>query len=363
MRPARRFSPTAYLRYAGVQRDDFHPIGRDQSAPGCHWNLQRDGIHRLASDSRNRYPYGAGRAAGERLEDDSRERCRADRGGNRHRSLRQLRPDKIPRQPDLGCVSHRSMDVRRSGNNDFAFWPCRVSAASALGRKSRSPRRPPVWIVEKDRCFFESHCRSRKMTRWLVRLFRKKQTEKQLDAELRFHLDQQVVGYVAAGMSPEEARRRARLEFGGLERVKEEVRDARWETQLENFVRDFRYALRNLRNDRRLALTAILTLALGIGSTTMIFSVIDCVLLHPFPYKSVDRLASISVLAGDQQRAWRFPVTAFVDFKEQNHTFDDMFGLVFSNVRYAGADGTDEFFGGWVTPDAFAFLGIKPLLG
>src|SRR6266576_2779172 len=92
-----------------------------------------------------------------------------------------------------------------------------------------------------------------------------------------------------------------------------------------------------LRNDRRLALTAILTLALGIGSTTMIFSVIDCVLLHPFPYKSVDRLASISVLAGDQQRAWRFPVAAFVDYKEQNHTFDYMFWLVFGNVRYAGA--------------------------
>ena len=199
--------------------------------------------------------------------------------------------------------------------------------------------------------------------RWLRRLFHKPWAERELDQELRFHLEQQILDNLAADMSPEDARRDALIKLGGIERVKEEVRDARWETQLENFVRDFRYALRNLRNDRRLALTAILTLALGIGSTTMIFSVIDCVLLHPFPYKSVDRLASISVLAGDQQRAWRFPVAAFVDFKEQNHTFDDMFGLVFGNVRYAGADGTDEFFGGWVTPDAFAFLGIKPLLG
>src|SRR2546430_5971059 len=74
------------------------------------------------------------------------------------------------------------------------------------------------------------------MIRWLVRLFPKKQTEKQLDAELRFHLDQQVVGYVAVGRSPEEARRRARLEFGGLERVKEEVRDTRSAPKLSGGV-------------------------------------------------------------------------------------------------------------------------------
>src|SRR2546427_822254 len=83
------------------------------------------------------------------------------------------------------------------------------------------------------------------------------------------HQAQQILDNLAADMSPEDARRDALIKLGGIERVKEEVRGARWETQLENFVRDFRYALRNLRNDRRLALTAILTLALGIGSTTM----------------------------------------------------------------------------------------------
>src|SRR5467141_1882953 len=127
------------------------------------------------------------------------------------------------------------------------------------------------------------------MTRWLVRLFRKKQTQKQLDAELRFHLDQQVAGYVAAGMSPEEARRRARLEFGGLERVKEEVRDSRWETHLDNLLRDFRYALRNLRKDRRFAFIAILALTLGIGASTVVFSVVYSVFFHAFPYKDFNR--------------------------------------------------------------------------
>ena len=69
--------------------------------------------------------------------------------------------------------------------------------------------------------------------------------ETELDRELRFHLEQQIAGYVAAGSSLEEARHRAKLEFGGLERVKKEVRDVRWETHLDNLVRDFRYAIRN----------------------------------------------------------------------------------------------------------------------
>ncbi len=198
---------------------------------------------------------------------------------------------------------------------------------------------------------------------WLRRLFHKSRSESQLDKELRFHLEQQIADNISAGLSAEEARCRAQQEFGGLERVKEEVRDTRWETHLDTLTHDFRYALRTLRKDRRFALIAIFTLALGISSTTAIFSVIDCVLLHPFPYKNADRLVSLSVLAADQERAWRFPALPFLDFKEQNHTFEDMFGLVFRGTRYVSGEGTDEFFGGWVTPGTFESLGIKPLLG
>jgi hypothetical protein len=81
---------------------------------------------------------------------------------------------------------------------------------------------------------------------WIRRAFRKSQTEKSLDKELQFHLDRQIADYIAAGMPPEEARRRARLEFGRRGRVKEEVRDTRWEIHLENLLRDFRYAFRSL---------------------------------------------------------------------------------------------------------------------
>src|SRR3989442_3246401 len=96
---------------------------------------------------------------------------------------------------------------------------------------------------------------------WLSRFLHKSRSESHLDKELRFHIEQQITDYVAAGMSPEEARRRAQLEFGGLNRVKEEVRDTRWETHLDNLFLDFRYAFRTLRKDRRFSLIAIFALA------------------------------------------------------------------------------------------------------
>ena len=89
------------------------------------------------------------------------------------------------------------------------------------------------------------------MMRRIRRLFRKSRAEKELDQELHFHLERQISDYITAGVTPDEARRRAQQEFGGLERVKEEVRDTRWETHLDNVIRDFRYALRTLRKDRR----------------------------------------------------------------------------------------------------------------
>ena len=145
--------------------------------------------------------------------------------------------------------------------------------------------------------------------------------------------------------------------------ILEKWRDTHRENYLESFYRDFRFALRGLRKDLRFALVAILTLALGIGSTTLIFSVIDCVLLHPLPYKNADRLASFNILLPDKITVSRFPVPAFLDFKEQNHVFEDMFGLSRLVVRYSGKNGTEQFLGAWATPNTFDVLGVKPLLG
>jgi putative ABC transport system permease protein len=126
---------------------------------------------------------------------------------------------------------------------------------------------------------------------------------------------------------------------------------------------DLRFGLRVLGKNPGSTVIAILTLALGIGATTTICSVVDSVLLNPLPYKDADRLATPSVLLPNQIGIPRFPVPVFLDFKEQNHTFDDMIGLAYTGVHYRGTAATEQFFGGWVTPNTFEFLGVEPLLG
>ncbi len=126
---------------------------------------------------------------------------------------------------------------------------------------------------------------------------------------------------------------------------------------------DLRFGVRMLRKSSAFATIAILTLGLGIGATTTIYSVVDSVLLNPLPYKNAERLASPSVLLPNQDTIPRFPVAVFLDFKEQNHTFEDVIGLAYTSVHYRGTGATEQFLGGWVTSNTFEFLGIEPLVG
>jgi putative ABC transport system permease protein len=204
---------------------------------------------------------------------------------------------------------------------------------------------------------------------WLQRLFRKEQTEKQLDAELRFHLERQVADYIASGMNPEEARRRANLEFGGLEQTKEKVRDTRWEIHLDNLFRDFRYALRNLRKDRRFALIAIFALALGIGASTVVFSVVYSVFFHALPYKNFNRSVvfekrNLGQSGQVKQHAYYFSPEEFRAVREQNHVFEDI--VTSAGMRPTYDDGKSIryfFFGAVVSTNTFDYLGVSPLLG
>jgi putative ABC transport system permease protein len=129
---------------------------------------------------------------------------------------------------------------------------------------------------------------------------------------------------------------------------------------------DVRYAARSLRKQPAFTAVATITLALGIGATTVIFSAIDGILIEPFPYKDAGRLTSFYIhdvtRPNENGRNW-FSMPEFMDFREQNRVFEDLMGTSFLDVIYTNQGETQLFSGSWVTPNTFDFLGVKPLLG
>lgn len=157
------------------------------------------------------------------------------------------------------------------------------------------------------------------------RLFHRKQLEQQLEKELWFHLDQYTDDLIAHGHDPEDARRQARLALGGPEQVKEKCRDARGTRWLEDLWQDFRYALRTLQQRPGFAAVALLTLALGTGATTVMFTVINGVLLKPVPYSDPDRLAALQEQTDWSTQfgnLWSFTYPDFVDCKRESRSLD-----------------------------------------
>src|SRR6185437_13498223 len=127
-------------------------------------------------------------------------------------------------------------------------------------------------------------------------IFRRKEVERELDEELRFHLEQHAELRIANGFSPQEAHRAAMLEFGGLDQRKEECRDMRLLNFVENLLQDLRYAVRGIRRNPGFAAIAILSLGIGIGANTAIFSLVNAVLLQPLDYQDPQRIFAVREL-------------------------------------------------------------------
>jgi putative ABC transport system permease protein len=196
-------------------------------------------------------------------------------------------------------------------------------------------------------------------------LIRRGSAERELDEELRFHIEMETEKHVRAGMQPDEARRRALRDFGGVQVTKEAHRDVRgrW---LEEIAADTRYALRTLRRAPVLATAAILTLALGIGANTTIFSAVNAVILQPLPFADPGRL--VMLWEENPEKGWHQQVCApanVLDWKEQVRAFQDVAMYVDgeSHVTLTGDQAPQVLKGETVSGNFFGVLGIRAQLG
>jgi len=194
---------------------------------------------------------------------------------------------------------------------------------------------------------------------------RSESMEREMDEEMRFHIDQSTERNFRAGMPPEEARRAALVSFGGVERFKEESRRESRPRLLEELLQDLRYGIRALRRNPGFTLVAVLTLGLGIGANTAIFSVVDGVLLRPIPLERADRL--MVVWETDRNTGTtREPASVpdFVDLRERSRRFEALAAFQGLEVNLMPAGGEPSRLAALaITPELLPMAGIRPLLG
>jgi predicted permease len=197
-------------------------------------------------------------------------------------------------------------------------------------------------------------------------LFRRSQVETELDDELRYHLDRQAEQLQQSGLPPEEAMRQARLRFGGPEQIRQQVRDSRGTGLLEDAWQDIRYGMRTLLSRPGFSIVVVLTLALGIGACTAIFSLMSSVLFPPLPYGDTSRLVYLyTPLHNSPIFPREFPpnYADFFDIKQQSHSYAN--ATVFQQMAYklGSRQSTASVSGVKVEPDFFPTLSAKPELG
>jgi predicted permease len=195
-------------------------------------------------------------------------------------------------------------------------------------------------------------------------LVQRRSMESRLDDEMRFHLDMLTDQHVRAGLSPGEARHRALTAFGGTERFKDAARDEYRSPLLDEFGQDIRYAARVIRRNPGFGIAAALTFALGIGTSTAIFSVVHGVLLRPLPYKDPDRLVVLwesQPARGNDRNVVSVP--NFEAWRSRARSFERMAALVPLPATIGLAPNPEHIMGAEVSPGYFETLGVSPALG
>ncbi|HEY1912041.1 MAG TPA: ABC transporter permease [Vicinamibacterales bacterium] len=195
-------------------------------------------------------------------------------------------------------------------------------------------------------------------------LFRSRQADRDLDAELREFLESAIDAKMAAGLSREAATRAARIDLGSIEAVKDRVRDVGWESIADSLWQDVRYALRTLRKSPGFTAVTVLTLALGIGANTAIFSLVDALMLRMLPVRQPEGLVMpVSQYPGepdDEGFSW----SVFEGFRDQNRVFSDLFAVSPTRFQVMG-EGLEEepVEGAYAIGTMFPTLGVQPAIG
>jgi predicted permease len=194
--------------------------------------------------------------------------------------------------------------------------------------------------------------------------FRKRALDKQFDSELRFHADELTKDYIAEGMAPEEARRRAAIEFGGPEQIKEELRDVHRVPVLETMLNNFKWAVRLIAKSPSFSVAVILILALGIGANSAVFSAIDAILLRPLPFPRGDQLMSLHQYNTNVNTPQtELSTLRLEDWNRMNSTFQAIAGYYTANSSETSGALPEKVTQAFVTPRFLQVLGVSPALG
>jgi putative ABC transport system permease protein len=199
---------------------------------------------------------------------------------------------------------------------------------------------------------------------WWKSLFGKRALDAQLDSELRFHIEKLANDNVAAGMTPEEARRQAILEFGGREQIKEELRDVHRVSVIENTTANLKSAFRFIRKSPSFSIAVILTLALGIGANSAVFSAIDAILLRPLPFPDGDQLMRLHQYSPKVKSPQTFlaPVR-LEDWNRMNSTFQAITGYYTEDGSETSGVLPEKVTQAFVAPRFLEVMGASPTLG
>src|SRR5712692_7364303 len=201
-----------------------------------------------------------------------------------------------------------------------------------------------------------------KVRSFLRNIFLSRRVEADLDQEVHSHLEMLIAENIRAGMPPHEAQRAARIELGGIDQVKEQVREERLGNRLHSVLSDCRYGLRQLRKNPCATAVMVLTLALGIGATTAIFSVVYGLLLRPLPYTDASRI--MSVFEVNSKGTWsRLADPNFDDFRDQNRSFQAIAKYHDNTASVSGASQPTRTTVAGVSPDFLKVFGVQPILG